>query len=860
MKKHTITLLSLALFTLFLSHAHSQVTFVNGAATGNNDGSDWSNAFTTLDAALDQLNGMVITSPQEIWVAAGTYTPNGAGMDNNSTFSVEVPVDLYGGFDGSESNRDERDASNNIVTLSGDILDNDNSGMDSLARTDNVLHVMTVSAGIPQRIIMDGFTISGGQTLDDGDAILFERAGGGIFAGSAMAISNCTFTNNFGRSGGGIAFDGESIDDTVIVTDCTFENNMATSQSAGVIFIEVEDLEVRNCAFTNNNTARGCLYPLDCTNILVEDCLFDSNINDGGTGGGMFLWQPVNTQIINTTFSNNSANSGGAVYFDTHELMEQGLEMSLLVQDCSFMDNVAAGLCGGFRIFQGTNMVFENNEFMRNVGESAGGLFYSGTISPVDLNSLRISNCTFTTNQTTDGRGGGLRTIGGSFLLENSNFLGNVAAGGNSGGAISATGENKVVEIDNCLFGTNAANWGASIAMFDDNTESVIKNCSFLSNMADSRSGGVYAGFKASVTIDSCEFRSNTAGSGGAISSQNDSTTIIVRNSFFTRNEASNNGGAISTNEATNIDIFNARFTENQGTFGGAVAFNASNSPRLDTSGFLMRNSSFIDNTATEQGGAININDVSGRIENCIINNNTAQGPGRGGAISHNTADSLELITQLDLVNNTLANNLGLFSSGIAAFTAEAGQGIINSQNNLFFNLKDFEIEEGNPQFISLGGNFSRDVAGMEALLMSDDILGGDPMFVDQASMDYQLLAGSPLIDAGIADGAPERDFRGFFRIGDPDIGAYEFTLSTSVGNIETVSFNVWPNPTSDYINLDIDPQEKVDNIYFYNTAGQVVKIDQSDTNKIPVNELDNGLYYILVQGDKRYTASFVKE
>ena len=615
MKKLTTTLLSIILFTLFLSQANSQITFVNGAATGNNDGSDWTNAFTTLDAALGQLNSMIITSPQEIWVAAGTYTPGGAVMDNNSTFSVEVPVDLYGGFSGSESTRDARDASTNIVTLSGDILDNDDGGMDSLARTDNVLHVMTVSGAIPQRIIMDGFTISGGQTSDDGNAILFDRAGGGILAGSAMAISNCTFTNNFGRSGGGVAFDGESIDDTVIVTDCTFTNNMATSQSAGVIFIEVEDLEVRNCTFTNNNTARGCLYPLDCTNILVEDCLFDNNTNDGGTGGGMFLWQPVNTRILNTTFSDNNANSSAAAYFDAHELIEQGIEMSLLVQDCSFTNNRAEGTCGGFRIFQGTNMVFENNEFMRNVGESGGGLFYTGNISPVDLNSMRISNCTFTTNQTTDGRGGGFRSIGGSFLLENSNFLGNVAAGGNSGGAISATGENKVVEIDNCLFGTNAANWGASIAIFDDMTESVVKNCSFLSNMADSRSGGVYAGFKASVTIDSCEFRSNTASSGGAISSQNDSTTIIVRNSFFTRNEASGNGGAIATNNATNIDIFNARFTDNLGTFGGAVAFNAGNAgtnPRLDTSGFLVRNSSFINNTATEQGGAININDISG--------------------------------------------------------------------------------------------------------------------------------------------------------------------------------------------------------------------------------------------------------
>ena len=58
--------------------------FVNASATGANDGSSWSDAYTDLQSALGQ------ASPgDEIWVAAGVYNPGGA---LSATFQPTVSI------------------------------------------------------------------------------------------------------------------------------------------------------------------------------------------------------------------------------------------------------------------------------------------------------------------------------------------------------------------------------------------------------------------------------------------------------------------------------------------------------------------------------------------------------------------------------------------------------------------------------------------------------------------------------------------------------------------------------------------------------------------------------------------------
>src|SRR5438477_468222 len=87
-------------FTLALAAvgARAATYYVDAVATGANNGSSWSNAFTSLQSALD-----VGAASQEIRVAKGIYKPTkrtDAPNPRTATFSLGGSVTLKGGYVG----------------------------------------------------------------------------------------------------------------------------------------------------------------------------------------------------------------------------------------------------------------------------------------------------------------------------------------------------------------------------------------------------------------------------------------------------------------------------------------------------------------------------------------------------------------------------------------------------------------------------------------------------------------------------------------------------------------------------------------------------------------------------------------
>ena len=310
---------ALTVFVSLLPFTSSAVLYVDADASGVGDGTSWSNAFTTVPAAL-----AAATSGVEIWVSAGIYHP---GSTRGAAFQLKEDVSLYGGFTGEETNRADRDWTTNVVVLSGDI------GASGVA-TDNVFHVVLGA----DNAILDGFTISHGYA--DGTNHN-QVAGAGILnAGVSPTLLNCTFTDNFARpfgSGGAVCNVGAS----PIISNCVFIGNSAYWGGA----------------ICNKNGGTP----------VIEDSEFFSNTAD--YGGGIHN-EDSSPTIRRSVFKQNSGEGAG--------LSNRG--GSPTVDACVFADGTAYQWNGGGVRNAGGTPTIENTLFTGNVatkGQGAG-LFNHG--------------------------------------------------------------------------------------------------------------------------------------------------------------------------------------------------------------------------------------------------------------------------------------------------------------------------------------------------------------------------------------------------------------------------------------------------------------------------------------------------
>ena len=76
-----------------------------------NNGSDWGNALRSVQEAINRLAER--GQGGEVWVKAGTYQPSvymsGESTDRSAAFVMKDGVSVYGGFEGNEETRAERD-------------------------------------------------------------------------------------------------------------------------------------------------------------------------------------------------------------------------------------------------------------------------------------------------------------------------------------------------------------------------------------------------------------------------------------------------------------------------------------------------------------------------------------------------------------------------------------------------------------------------------------------------------------------------------------------------------------------------------------------------------------------------------
>ena len=281
----------------------------------------WATAFTDLQAAL-----AAASSGDEIWVAAATYKPT-ATSDRTISFAMKNGVAVYGGFDGTETMRSERDPAVNVTILSGDI------GTPSVSN-DNSFHVITAGATVTLSGVIDGFTVTSGQA--DGNPASNQDRGGALWVnGGSPKLVGVTFSANYA------AFRG------------------------GAVRVESGSPQLLSCTLAGNTVAfgaGGAGLSTGAGAVDMEGCIVRSNSISGSTTGGGGIQTAGNTTLINCVIAQNSPN-GLQITGDNNK-----------IQDCTFDDNNGYGAA----FFVSNSNTISNSIFW---GDFTSEFFFDGSSS-----------------------------------------------------------------------------------------------------------------------------------------------------------------------------------------------------------------------------------------------------------------------------------------------------------------------------------------------------------------------------------------------------------------------------------------------------------------------------------------------
>ncbi|MCY3018604.1 MAG: hypothetical protein NTW87_06180 [Planctomycetota bacterium] len=495
---------ALLLTTLNVLAAAPTVIYVRAAAAGANNGTSWTNAFTSLQSGL-----AAASAGDEVWVAAGTYKPT-SGTDRTISFALVNGVGVYGGFAGTPGTEGQfvRDWTTNVTTLSGD-LNGDDVGFTN--NSENSYHVV-YSVGCDSSAVLDGFTVTGGNA---NASVAPDPYGGGMYNEGSPTVTNCTFSGNWASDGGAIL----NMSGSPAVTNCTFTSNAADSHGGGMLINNISGSPaVTNCTFSGNSaTDGGAVYNFGSP--TVTNCAFSGN-SASARGGGMFNTSSA-LIVANCVFSGNSAVSGGGM---------ANYQCSPAIQSCVFNGNAAAG-GGGMENNEGAQHI-SNCTFTQNTALGGGGGMLNTNSAPT------VSNCVFQGNTEQGGGGGGLRNWAASPTVLNCTFSGN--HGHSCGGAIS-NNFNSVLQVQNSTFTGNLTDaidvsddGGGGIENWSSSTV-LATNCVFRGNGA--RGGGIGGGLlnhtTASATLTNCTFSGNSASQGGAVCSSDAGSSAAVVNSIL---------------------------------------------------------------------------------------------------------------------------------------------------------------------------------------------------------------------------------------------------------------------------------------------------------------------------------------
>lgn len=388
-----------------------------------------------------------------------------------------------------------------------------------------------------------------------------------------------------------------------------------------------------------------------------------------------------------------------------------------------------------------------------------------------------------------------------------------------AGGALNLNGDRVELEVGGCTFEGNGANEGGAIRVGYRRQLALIHDSVFIGNDGAvpggdraGFSGGAISSIGATLRVSRCRFENNRGPITGAVYSihsdpvvedsvfvDNESTGTLGSGAFFADGGGPGDYGTDYTDPRNDIlgqiTLRRTRFERNRGAGddGGAVeayaypldsvtledcVFHANRAaPGRAGAAFIHADRSvrvirtaFVDNTATNTGGAIWADgDARYEFENVLFSGNAIEGD-LGGALRLNISDT----AVLRIASSTFVDNTASDANGAIWMAGRRDVRITNSifANNTFRGggqQVNFPVDDG-------GGNLewpapSDSTPTIPGAQHVDPLLA--PLAEEAGTYTRAPGADSPAIDTAVAP-SPATDLRGFARDARPDIGAHE--------------------------------------------------------------------------------------
>ncbi|HUM52254.1 MAG TPA: T9SS type A sorting domain-containing protein [Chitinophagales bacterium] len=331
------------------SIAYGARIYVKQNASGLNNGTSWSNAYTSIEQSFSSA-----VVGDEIWIASGIYKPS--GNTSSSSFTIPNGIKVYGGFGGTESDLSQRNLSVNTTTLNGDV------GTTGVA-TDNCRSIVKFT-NVSSLTRLDGFRIINGYNYTPGGGIT--DGGGGIrIVNSSPTIANCSFLVNYAYMRGGAIYQQDG--GTISILNCDFSNNSTgndVNSIGGAIFFNSGTLTIKECKFTSNTSIRGGGMGTIGTAVTMDRTIFSGNSTSSQNGGAIYIGDLSSYNIYNSLFVGNVAKTTGAAIYFSSTFNEKNQKF----YSCTFSGNKNQGSSNTATVHGNPYTKFLNCIFWDNVG------------------------------------------------------------------------------------------------------------------------------------------------------------------------------------------------------------------------------------------------------------------------------------------------------------------------------------------------------------------------------------------------------------------------------------------------------------------------------------------------------------